>query len=617
MLQNYKGLSLSEQKDDKVKEAIEQGETHPVFHAGELLVQKRSHVESMAASIQHMVRTEIRADIPELCRSQSTVILSSSDQSGRVWANVLYGPAGFLHVVSPLEIRVSASVAEELPLYQSVTVKGSSVGLIVFDLRVRRRYRINGVVGEMYSAKKPSFSVRVKQAYGNCPKYIQKREVRYTDSFNLVSPLIDQFSSLSDDHVAMLSRADTSFVGTIHRERGMDISHRGGNPGFVRVRSPTEVYWPDYDGNNLFQTMGNIVNDPRTGLTVLDFDSGAMLLLSGRAEVVMTEDLQHPEEWELDGSTRLTLLHITSIRTVQWREKTPFADVLSVDFSPHNPHTGHREELKFIGAFPQGDDVTSFLFESQVNHEYRAGQYGIFQIIDTSTGKMTQRSWTITSLSSAYGGEKNHIEVSVKRVSDGAASRLLHDRIHDLHDGSLVMCLVGIEGSFTLENVPETAPLDRILFLSAGVGITPLITMLRSMRAETQKAPASAMDAVFIHSTKHCNDVSFLSELEGPQEQAEVGEEKMTLRFRSHVFYSRGQKSEHVGKQLKKIEKVTVSPQFHASRLTLAALRQVVPDIEQRCIFICGPLSFMHSITSFLSELGVSPDRIFSEDFSY
>ena len=74
-------------------------------------------------------------------------------------------------------------------------------------------------------------------------------------------------------------------IATAHPERGADASHRGGNPGFVRIVDAHTLLIPDYAGNTMFLTLGNIQANPRAGLLFVDFASGSLLQLSGTAEI--------------------------------------------------------------------------------------------------------------------------------------------------------------------------------------------------------------------------------------------------------------------------------------------------------------------------------------------
>lgn len=82
-----------------------------------------------------------------------------------------------------------------------------------------------------------------------------------------------------------ITAADTFFIGSAHVQAGTDASHRGGNPGFVQVHDSRTLRWPDYAGNNLFNTLGNLNVEARAGLLFLDFEHGHTLQLTGSATV--------------------------------------------------------------------------------------------------------------------------------------------------------------------------------------------------------------------------------------------------------------------------------------------------------------------------------------------
>jgi hypothetical protein len=89
---------------------------------------------------------------------------------------------------------------------------------------------------------------------------------------------------LSSGDAALIRSADTFFLGTTNPERGTDASHRGGPPGFVRVAG-NQLCWPDYPGNNLFNSFGNLVADDRAALVFVDFETGRTVQLSGTARL--------------------------------------------------------------------------------------------------------------------------------------------------------------------------------------------------------------------------------------------------------------------------------------------------------------------------------------------
>ncbi|HTK63056.1 MAG TPA: pyridoxamine 5'-phosphate oxidase family protein [Pseudonocardia sp.] len=255
------------------------------FHEGELLVQRRAGVQADAEKLSGMLGpASLDGGIGRFLAAQSFAAMTARDRDGRLWTSPLVGAPGFLEGQGR-RLRIHAGFADADPLH-GVSV-GRSVGLIAVDFDRRRRARINGT---LVVAGPDGFEVDADQTYGNCPQYISQRhlddpgETATPDG----GPAARWSAGLTDAHRAALRRADTMFVGTIHPDRGADASHRGGNPGFVRVEGD-RIWWPDYPGNNLFNTLGNLAVDDTAALLVVDFERGTALHLSGRATLEWTE----------------------------------------------------------------------------------------------------------------------------------------------------------------------------------------------------------------------------------------------------------------------------------------------------------------------------------------
>lgn len=92
--------------------------------------------------------------------------------------------------------------------------------------------------------------------------------------------------------MSLVAAADTAFVasstppGTAQAGGGVDVSHRGGRPGFIRAGEDGAFEIPDYRGNRFFNTLGNLLAYPRAGLLIVDFASGDVLQMTGTAEIV-------------------------------------------------------------------------------------------------------------------------------------------------------------------------------------------------------------------------------------------------------------------------------------------------------------------------------------------
>jgi predicted pyridoxine 5'-phosphate oxidase superfamily flavin-nucleotide-binding protein len=251
------------------------------FHSGELAVQQRAGVQAQAARLAPMMsRGELRSGLAAFLSDTTFAALTARDRTGRLRTSPLLGPPGLLRAASSTTLRIEPTLPTADPLHG--LPGGQPVGLIAIDFTTRRRVRINGVLA---SAGASGLAVDVEQAYGNCPQYIQHRRLhidpRQSDANR--SPLF-RGEVLRPADIRLVQAADTFFLGTTHPDSGNDASHRGGPAGFVRV-APNHLWWPDYQGNNMFNSFGNLSVDPTAALLFVDFRRGTTLQLSGTAAV--------------------------------------------------------------------------------------------------------------------------------------------------------------------------------------------------------------------------------------------------------------------------------------------------------------------------------------------
>jgi len=250
------------------------------FHQGELAAQARAGVESpRGAGIRDFMPDQHR----EFFAMLPFLLVGSADHRGWPTATILAGPPGFVTSPDPRTLIIKAAPTPEDP--GGNFDAGSQVGLLGIDFATRRRNRANGVV---VVREHEGFTVAVEQSFGNCAQYIQARgldPVAYSDR-HPAEPLAHLDAQARD----RIAGADTFFVATGSGMRGgdrdgIDISHRGGRPGFVRVDGDTLTI-PDFKGNRFFNTFGNLLLEPRAALLFVDFLSGDLLQLQGKAEVV-------------------------------------------------------------------------------------------------------------------------------------------------------------------------------------------------------------------------------------------------------------------------------------------------------------------------------------------
>ncbi|GAA2607327.1 pyridoxamine 5'-phosphate oxidase family protein [Paractinoplanes durhamensis] len=251
------------------------------FHPGELAVQRQAGVRNEAARLARMLDpAELSGGVARFLAERTFLALTGRDATGRLWTSPLAGPPGLLQVRSGHELAVHAGFAAGDPLSGIAT--GQKVGTSSVDFARQRRVRINGL---LTVATEHVLVVEVEQAYGNCPQFIQPRLLE-PDSAGQPAAGGDarRGTALEPDDIALIRSADAFFLGTANPDQGADASHRGGPPGFVRV-DERGLWWPDYPGNNMFNSLGNLAVSPEAALLFPDFATGGALHLSGTARI--------------------------------------------------------------------------------------------------------------------------------------------------------------------------------------------------------------------------------------------------------------------------------------------------------------------------------------------
>lgn len=272
------------------------------FHPGEQAVQSRAGVRAQADAVGRVIRDHMPEQHRTFFAQLPWLLVGSVDADGQPHASALWGAPGFVHAPDPRLLRIDARAEADDPLVADV---GASVGVLGIELPTRRRNRMNGVV---VAADERGFSIAVRQSFGNCPKYIQARgwEAAARTGGGCV-----RGQGLDPRWIAIAEAADTFFLASRSadpRVGGVDVSHRGGAPGFVRVEADGRLWVPDYAGNMMFNTLGNLLEEPRCGLLFVDFAGGDLLHVEARAEVAWPEDFAAVEAAVPAGAERMLAL---------------------------------------------------------------------------------------------------------------------------------------------------------------------------------------------------------------------------------------------------------------------------------------------------------------------
>jgi hypothetical protein len=276
------------------------------FHADELAAQ--------ALAGKGAGRAPIRPFMPEQHREFFSLLpylfTATLDERGWPVASVLTGPYGFVTSPDPTTLRIAARPRLDDPAASGFTV-GAEIGLLGLDMTTRRRNRANGHI----VSSGDGLDVRITQSFGNCAQYIQTRApVPRPVAAAVTAEIVE---GLDASARTVIARADTLFVASRSRrelgaEGGLDMSHRGGRPGFVRV-ADNRLTIPDFRGNRFFNTLGNLLGDPRASLLFVDFDSGDLLQLQGTVTI----------DWQPGGVTGAERLWQIDVERL-WRRRDVF-----------------------------------------------------------------------------------------------------------------------------------------------------------------------------------------------------------------------------------------------------------------------------------------------------
>ncbi|ALP67779.1 pyridoxamine 5'-phosphate oxidase family protein [Paraburkholderia caribensis] len=564
------------------------------WHAGELALQEKVGV---AAKMQELGRRVIRDYMPDqhrtFYRQLPFIVAGAVADDGDVWATLVAGQPGFMQ--SPTEKVLHMAVAADPHDPASGGLhEGAAIGLLGIELHTRRRNRMNGL---LRGATPHGFDVEVIQSFGNCPQYIQARDfefIRDPGSFSAIAP--KEFAGLTGHARAMIEAADTLFVASYVGEgehRQVDVSHRGGKAGFVRIGDDGRLTIPDFAGNLFFATLGNFLVNPRAGLVFADFETGDLLQLTGEATV----DLDSPEIAAFQGAERLW--HFTPRRIVYREGALPLRWKFQANgWSPNSLMTGSWDEVtsrlkaaELANAW-RPFKVTNVVDESSVIRSFHlepvdgagliphiAGQHLPIRVMPPGHDKAVIRTYTL-STAPADGLYR----ISVKR--DGLVSSHLHDT---LHIGSIVEARAPA-GQFTID-AAERRP---AVLLAAGVGITPMLAMLRHIVYEGLRT-RRVRPTWFFQSARTLKERAFSREIETLAASAKGAVN--VVRALSHIDGAREGKDFDV-----------------EGRIDVALLCDTLP-FNDYDFYLCGPSAFMQSMYDGLRNLNVADNRIHAEAF--
>ena len=559
------------------------------FHGGEQVAQSRVGVRDR---IERQGRRVIREFMPDQHRQfygqLPFLVLGTLDQSGRPWASIVVGPPGFISSPDARTLRVQAHALPGDPLAQTLK-PGADIGILGIAPGTRRRNRMNGWVA---AVDDQGFTIRVTQAYGNCPMYIQKRQIQLLSESAKTSPTQPQ-DHLDPAMQDQIRAADTLFIATSYSNSreditfGADASHRGGKPGFVRIDDDRTLAFPDFAGNLHFNTVGNLMLNPRVGLIFPDFLTGDWVTLTGQAEIIW----QGEEVRSFEGAERLFRIRIEQV--LYLKQGLPIRAELE-EYSPFLDNTGSWEKaqqrlavqdlrdqyrpFQVIQVESHRDSMRSFYLQPQDDHgicSYEAGQ--MLPIRWRPAGGAEDLTGLVP-ISEAPGQEVYRITVA--QALEGSFLAILFNsvRVGDL-----------IEALAPRGEVYLNSSRRPVVLLSAGIGIAPQIAMLNQL---TKQVDCCGIDRQvwLIHQS---------SERSGPAFQDHVRRAaRLYSNVQVHLVYEPSLGTPPIENTYDGVGGITID-----------LISSILP-LEDYEFYGCGSEAFTQKLRSDLQSINISTERV-------
>jgi uncharacterized protein len=566
------------------------------FHKGEVALQQ---LDGSQDSVMSYAPQFIRPALPEQHRAFYAdlpfLVAAVRDRTGALWATLLEHPTQERVASSPDDPTTLVLHAAPVPgdaLFDTFAfapdAEGSvDIGLLGIQFETARRNRVNGRF--TISPKTGDVVVHVDQSFGNCPQYIKPRPS--WEHTGLSSPVAKTSTTpsvrstrLSPAQVQWIERAETLFTATGYRpddgtddvRYGNDASHRGGPPGFVQG-SPdgSQVVWTEFPGNRHFNTLGNLLLDPRLGLCFPNFATGGLLQLTGTAVV---------DFGALDQGGRQVRMQVTAVQElpagslpVRWKEAEGLTRMRVIKIEEESPQV----KSFYIAPIEAARTLTTF----------RAGQHLPVQLT-LPNGELIQRSYSLSSGPST----KDYYRISVKHHAQGKASSFLHKH---MEVGDYIS--VGKPGGdFVLDHNPSPSDLlasnekNTIVMISAGIGLTPFLSMVRDMAERKQ----TSGPVYWFHGVRNGRDHALRQEIEYWSAQLLPTLQRVTV-------YSRPEPTERSFDVEGRITAALVQERVAPEHWSHPVMR----------VYLCGPPSFVADLQDGLEERGVSGKNIFYESF--
>ncbi|KAK6002885.1 hypothetical protein QM012_001635 [Aureobasidium pullulans] len=570
------------------------------FHKGERMMQKKLRVPDMDNPTIPMLSSQASS----MLQRAPLLAFGTLDPEGRPWTTVWGGSKGFSQPLGNSMIGIRTSVASKLDPVVEVLVGRDAKGEIVkeygegrllsglaIDLDTRKRVKL---AGRMFAGALSSTTdrendtddqeqqgvlqlvARIDESLGNCPKYLNRREIYpATTDPKVVSDSVP----LDEKAVELIHKVDLMFLSTSSGS-SMDTNHRGGPPGFVRCLPQqggcTQFVYPEYSGNRLYQSLGNMTLNPKAGFCFPDFDTGNCLFVTGETEILFGKDAADV----MPRSNLAVRVTITAARLVA--SVLPFRGNTG-EFSPYNPvvrylaseQASTRTEVenashntaKLLTQTPLTPTISRFKFSLSNAATYTAGQYvtidasdhldvGYSHMRDDDPRSLNDdfvRTFTVSSPPGLppYPSKRladDEFEITIRKIGVVTDFLFQHGLDPKANGSQLEIVIKGFGGSFVVEQTEERS---TIAFVAAGVGITPLMPCLHLLKLDDLQLfwTLRAVDlSLVVNLLEEFPDLAtsltlFVTGLSSQYEEQKAGIEKL-INYNVRIVYRRLERSD-------------------------------------------------------------------------
>lgn len=430
-----------------------------LFHQGELDAQRRTGSAKEVAGFAPRLMRKFMPDTHREFYSMLPFIVVGHRSNGDLWATLLTGKPGFLRSPDPVTLEIEP----DRPLDPGFHFEaGNQLGLLGIQMETRRRNRVNVTIAK-------DKSLVVDQSFGNCPQYISGRDVVHLES-GAGSEEVEELTSLGPREVDLISKAETFFVASSGNpdektaNHGVDVSHRGGKPGFVKVEGNVLTI-PDFPGNKLYNTLGNFSVNPKAGLVFIDFATSRMLQLTGTAAVYWEDEADDNDAAHFASAQRYWTFTVdhgfwTAPLPLKFKDKTTDRVPMSTTLTGSWTDAAAKHRALRAASTPR---------EFKVQHQ----EHG--SVLTPADGE---------ALLSFRPGQRLLVDGTPMHLASGPNDPF-YRVLARLEEGQVEALLSPSDDTFALDTADETAPHAVIIFDDAHVA--PVLSMLTHLVTESHR----------------------------------------------------------------------------------------------------------------------------------